>query len=201
MSKLNRIAKLIAAVALTALLVYSVVYMKRDWDAEEPFRARAAESRRASLLYDKIYHAKQQLSDHGADIARCKGTCPAIIDLTKWNGTNKELQALRTIARLPELRLNDNLMYLKLGPAIDSSALQILRDLKNLRRIEVNGAKLTEADVQDLLAALPDCTLGEVSWDALFPPLLTNVDEPSDALEDATAPSQVVSQTRVPSDP
>lgn len=168
----HRVGKLSAFAAIIAMIGYAGLAVKCFYDVESPFLALESESRRTANLHSKIYDAINTLTDNGAeDLADRKGACPAVFDLSKWHGTDKELASLRTIARLPVLRSNDNSLYLKLGPSITSTALPILCDLKNLRRIELNGANLSDSEVQDLMTELPNCTIGEVSWDTLFPPI------------------------------
>lgn len=175
----QRIAKPLVLAVIVATLGYTVLAVMRFYDAESQFLSREAESRRRARLVWDIHEATTTLTENGAeDLANCKGACPAVFDLSRWHGTDRQLRSLLTIARLPELRTSNNAMYLKLGPTITSNALPILRELKNLRRIELNDAKLSVAEVRDLMAALPDCTIGEVSWNALFPPT-QRIDEPS----------------------
>ncbi len=165
MSSYRTVHTLCVAIFAIPVACYAGYLVCSDWSSQAHLRTAAAFEEAEQSRWDRIHDAAVRLERNGARYEHMKGICFRWIDLSKWEASVSELEDLRALVDLSELRGGDSSLFIRLGPNIDSSILPILRDVKNLEVLDPNGAHISSAELDDLVAKLPNCRLGCVSFD------------------------------------
>jgi hypothetical protein len=145
------------------IVAFSTYALWRDWKSQSPYRVavRASELREKQLA--DIWTACDRLEADGARIPRQKmleGSPMQFIDLSDWNGVDKRLLALAEFSRLKEIRTYNNVLYIRLGPAVRAEAIPTLEGLKNIAVLDPGDSKLSESDIAEIIAANPGAVVG-----------------------------------------
>jgi hypothetical protein len=106
--------------------------------------------------------AVDRLRRNGAVFVLQKGSYYGDVDLSRWHG---DVAALSDLGVLSELLNGYGYppTFVRLGPKVDASYLPALRAVKTLRVLDLDGANLTDAEIDALLADLPNCHLYEAT--------------------------------------
>ncbi len=144
----------------TVIAVYAGAKVHNDWQAEAPHRKIKAQKQLALAIQKRIWAARDRLQSDGAVIPYNKMCLPfEYIDLSDWKPKYDSILELSAFEGLPETPGSNPSLKIRLGPAVDSEIIPILCKLHNLEKLDINGAKLTESEIDAVLASHPNCRL------------------------------------------
>ena len=155
----------LCALLTVAIVSYVGTRIYNDWQEEAPFRKAEAEKQRVAAITDRMWDARSRLQADRAVIPYDKRCLPfEYTDLSDWKPRNYSISELAAFQALPETPGTIPTLKIRLGPAVDSEVVPILCELHELEKLDVNGAMLADSEIADVLAAHPNCQLGEFEF-------------------------------------
>jgi len=145
----------------TVVIAYAANAVYRGWQAGARHRQSAAREERRRALHSRMWEARDRLQNDGARIPVNKMCLPfQFIDLSGWTPGRSGLSDLSAFAALPQVRPYENTLSIRLGPAVGSDAASVLCGLRNIERLDINGAGLSTAEIDEIMRSNSQCRLG-----------------------------------------
>ena len=147
-------------IVTTIITVCAGAMVYNDWKAETPYREIRSRQQQVAAIQRRLWAARDRLQSDGAVIPHNKACLPfEYTDLSGWNPKRYSISELSAFRELPGTPGLTPSLKIRLGPAVDSEIVPILCDLHLLEKLDINGAKLTDLDIDAVLASHPECRL------------------------------------------
>ena len=147
-------------IVATIITLFAGAAVYNDWEAEAPYREKKSRQQQIAAVQKRLWDARDRLQSDGAVIPHNKMCLPfEYTDLSGWKPTRYSISELSAFRELPKTPGITPSLKIRLGPAVDSEIIPILCELHRIEKLDINGAKLTDLEIDAVLASHPNCRL------------------------------------------